>query len=144
MSRPESWKPWQAENAPSMDVLYVAGPFSALTPEGVAANVAEAVAFGQKIRELGALPLVPHVAVVQTEDYEAAMKECFEMIRRADAVILMPKWHLSPGAVREHYFAKTRGMVVFESLEAYRRAANFVERRPSRIQKSMEALHGGS
>lgn len=116
-----------AEDAPSRDVIYVAGPFSALTPEGIEANIAEAVAFGQQIRALGALPLVPHVAIIHTQDYEAAMGECFELIRRADAVILMPTWQQSPGAVREHRFAKIRGMVVFESLEAYQQAVHATE-----------------
>lgn len=127
MTARKAWPTSHAEDAPSLDVLYVAGPISALTPEGIEANIAEAVAFGQQVRALGALPLVPHVAILHTHDYEAAMRECFELIRRADAVILMPTWQQSPGAVREHLFAKVRGMVVFESLEAYQQAVHATE-----------------
>lgn len=102
----------------SLNVIYCAGPYSGSTPGMVADNVADAVHFGKKVRALGALPLVPHVTVLSTDDYEGAMVECFELIRRSDAVVLMPTWHLSPGAVREKAFAEGLGLMVFESLEA--------------------------
>ncbi|WP_257303445.1 DUF4406 domain-containing protein [Geothrix campi] len=106
----------RAEDANGMDVIYVAGPYSAATPQGVAQNVAAAVAFGQKVRALGALPVVPHLTILPTDDYEAAMRECFEMIRRSDAVILMPTWKQSPGAGRELDFARALGLTVFDHL----------------------------
>ena len=106
----------RAEDAAGLDVIYCAGPYSAPTLEGVADNVAAAVAFGQKVRALGALPLVPHVTVLPTDDYEGAMSECFELIRRSDAVILMPAWRQSPGAMRELDFARALGLVVFGHL----------------------------
>jgi len=106
----------RAEDANGLDVIYCAGPYSAATPEGVAENVAAAVAFGQKVRALGALPVVPHLTVLPADDYEAAMRECFELIRRCDAVILMPTWRQSPGAGRELDFARSLGLTVFDHL----------------------------
>ena len=55
----------------SLEVIYVARPFSAPTPEGVEANVMAAVAFGQEVRTTGFIPLVPHVAILPIGNTEA-------------------------------------------------------------------------
>ena len=48
--------------------------------------------------------------------YEEYMEKSFELIDRADAVYLLPKWYASKGAVREVYFAHTKGIPITESL----------------------------
>lgn len=50
-------------------------------------------------------------------DYEEYMEKSFELIDRADAVYLLPKWYASKGAMREVYFAHQNGLRVTESLE---------------------------
>lgn len=112
----------------SLEVIYVAGPFSAPTPEGVYSNVMAALAFGQQVRAMGFIPLVPHVAILPTgnteADYEAALAECFELLSRSDALVLMPTWRKSPGAMREREFAERLGLPIFEALEALQEAAH--------------------
>lgn len=102
-------------------VVYVAGPYSAPDLEGLLENIKAAVVFGQKVRALGFLPLVPHVAILPVGDteaeYEQALGECFELLARCDALVLMPTWEQSPGARRERAFAERYGVPVFETLE---------------------------
>ena len=102
-------------------VVYVSGPYSAPDAEGLLENIKAALAFGQKVRALGFLPLVPHVAILPVGDteaeYEQALAECFELLARSDALVLMPTWEQSPGARRERAFAERYGVPVFESLE---------------------------
>lgn len=50
-------------------------------------------------------------------DYEEYMEKSFELIDRADAVYLLPNWYASKGAVREIYFAHTKGLPITESLQ---------------------------
>ena len=115
----------------SLEVVYVAGPFSAPTPEGIYENVMAAVEFGQKVRAMGFVPMVPHAAVLPmgtTEaEYEAALAECFELLSRCDAVLLMPTWQQSPGARRERDFAERLGLPVFEGLEQLQEVAHAIE-----------------
>ena len=49
--------------------------------------------------------------------YEEYMEKSFELIDRADAVYLLPKWYASKGAVREIYFAHRNGLPITESLQ---------------------------
>lgn len=42
-------------------------------------------------------------------DYESCMYICLAMISVCDAIYLMPCWKKSPGARREHNFARTIG-----------------------------------
>lgn len=114
----------------SVELVYIAGPFSASTSAGIFRNTAAAVAFGQEVRALGLVPMVPHVAILPTDTtpdaYEAAMRECFEILSRCDALVLMPSWRQSPGAVRECERAEALGLEVFESLEALKGAARAI------------------
>ncbi len=115
---------------PSLELVYIAGPFSAPTPEGIYENVMAAVEFGQQVRAQGFVPLVPHVTVLPTgnteAEYEAALAECFELLSRCDAMALMPNWRESPGAVRERARAEELGIVVFETLTDVREGADAI------------------
>jgi hypothetical protein len=112
----------------SLEVVYIAGPYSSPHPGVVLQNVAEAVAFGQQVRALGLVPVVPHVAILPTgrteAEYEAAMAECFELLSRCDAVVLMPTWRNSPGAVRERAHAEALGIEIFGGIEDLQEVAD--------------------
>ena len=43
--------------------IYCASPFSASTAQLVEANIDHAVTTGIKVREMGAIPVVPHISV---------------------------------------------------------------------------------
>lgn len=107
----------------SRSVVYVAGPYTAPDAEGRQANIQAAVSFGQEARALGFIAQVPHVAILPTEDYELALAECFELLYRCDALVLMPTWRESPGAQRERDFAESLGIPIFEGLEQLREVA---------------------
>jgi hypothetical protein len=47
-------------NILNIPLVYIAGPFSAPTREGVEANIAAAVQVGLDVAALGACPVVPH------------------------------------------------------------------------------------
>lgn len=115
----------------SLEVIYVAGPYSHAVPAQVSLNVHEAVRFGQQVRAQGFIPLVPHVAILPTgnteAEYEAALAECFELLSRCDALVLMPTWPKSPGAARERAFAEELGLPVFEGLDALQEAAHAID-----------------
>ena len=99
-------------------LLYIAGPYSG-TDDEIAANVAAACAWGLKVRELGVVPVVPHITIVPHEDltWGQAMQECFAILSRCDAVLMLPGWDQSRGAVAEHGFATDEGMPIFEDLD---------------------------
>jgi hypothetical protein len=45
--------------------------------------------------------------------YETWMQGDFELIRRADALVMVPNWRDSPGATREREFALQIGLPVY-------------------------------
>lgn len=104
-----------------MKRVYVAGPFSAPTPEGVAANTARAFEHGQRIDDLGANAFVPHLFKLWDEHfpagYERWMKKCFAELKRSDVLFLIAP---SPGANREVEFAKQHFIPVFTGFDALR------------------------
>ncbi|HJV39985.1 MAG TPA: DUF4406 domain-containing protein [Geothrix sp.] len=114
----------------TMEVIYVAGPYSGKAPEDVYRNIQAAIAVGQQVRALGLVPLVPHTAILPTgtteAEYEAALAECFELMTRCDGMVLMPTWRESPGAVRECEYAERFGLEVFECLEDLQEAMALV------------------
>lgn len=99
-----------------MRVVYVAGPFRA--PDGweVACNVFRAEDAGREVARLGAMPLIPHsigarMAGTETELYW--IEGTLELMRRADAVLVLPDWERSVGTVGEVRAATNLGMPVF-------------------------------
>lgn len=97
-----------------MQVVYVSGPFTG----EVATNRAAAIAMGEKLRCLGYCALVPHIAVVPFEEpdaprsYAQAMRECVELMKRCDAVLMTERWQQSRGARIEHFLALRAGITV--------------------------------
>lgn len=100
-----------------MRLLYLAGPYSAPTPEGVAANVAAAVAEAKKIatRFPGIFPVVPHTfsgGGDWGQSYEFWLAGTMEVMRRCDAVLMLSGWGHSKGAQEELREAERLGKPV--------------------------------
>lgn len=100
-----------------MRLLYLAGPYSAPTPEGVAANVAAAVAEAKKIaaRFPGIFPVVPHTfsgGGGWGQSYRWWIDGTLEVMRRCDAVLMLPGWARSKGAQEELREAERLGKPV--------------------------------
>jgi nucleoside 2-deoxyribosyltransferase len=107
-------------------LIYVAGPYTAETPEGVEANIRAAEEIGKEVLLRGFVPVVPH-AMTGRGTWEQALPDwshedwlfnfCFPLIRHCDALLLMPEWESSRGAVMELHYAREKRKPVFYGLE---------------------------
>lgn len=97
-------------------LIYVAGPYSAPTPELVDANIANAGDAAITLWRQGHAVICPHLNTARMEDsldYETVLAGDFVMIARCDALYMLQGWEKSPGATREHVYAKDRGIPIF-------------------------------
>lgn len=103
-----------------MKVVYVAGRFRAGTHWGVVQNVRAAEAVALEVWRAGAAALCPHL---NNQNFEGALPDevwltgALELLRRCDAMILVPGWEESRGTLKEVEEAKTRSMPVFQRVD---------------------------
>ncbi len=100
-----------------MKCIYIAGPFRASTPWGIEENVRRAERYSLRMWQLGIVPICPHT---QTRFFQgSANDETFlegtlEIMRRCDAVFLVPGWERSTGTRGEIAEARMLGLPVFD------------------------------
>lgn len=90
-------------------VVYVAGAYTADTPEQVEENVRLAIEAGVKIRNAGGVPFIPHLShyIMPFVDEELRYNSDYwlewdlVMLAKCDMLYLMPSWVNSKGAQRE-------------------------------------------
>ena len=107
--------------------IYVAGPYTADTDEGILENIAKAEEIGQALLVKGYLPIIPH-KITSFWDRKGPTKGwdhqtwidrwCRPLLDRCDAVFMVPGWETSPGATIEYHHATEKGKPVYFSLEA--------------------------
>lgn len=103
-----------------MKVVYLAGPFRATTNWGVQQNVRLAETFALEIWRIGAVAVCPHK---NTQHFHGALPDSvwlrgdLELLRRCDAIFLLPGWHGSSGARIEHWVARHRKLPIFSALD---------------------------
>jgi hypothetical protein len=100
-----------------LPVVYIAGPYRAKTAWGIERNVRRAEGVALDIASFGAGFLCPHSMCrffqgTVSDDYWLAMT--LELLRRADAVALVPGWDVSPGARAEVEEANRLQLSVFD------------------------------
>lgn len=110
-----------------MRIVYVAGPYMGATHDGksyyqISKNILEAREWAKKIIEAGAFPFTPHLNSYHMEcdvDKPADWwrEADLEMLRRCDAIFLIPGWQESKGARMEKEFALRSSIPVFYDLE---------------------------
>lgn len=99
-----------------MKVVYVAGPFRGKTEWEIHSNVHIAECASLQIAYLGAMPLCPHK---NTEHFHGLLTDQFwldgtlELLRRADAVLVLSGWEHSHGTLGEIKEAGRLGIPVF-------------------------------
>jgi hypothetical protein len=100
-------------------LCYVAGPYSAETPEAVQANVDAAIDAGNRLMDAGVGVVVPHLShyahARKERGYEEWMTLDFELLSRCDVLLRLPGD--SPGADREVAFAIRECIPVFTVVE---------------------------
>jgi hypothetical protein len=102
-------------------IIYIAGPFRAPAAWGIEQNIREAERVGLEVARVGAVPLIPHTMY---RHFQGACSDDFwlqatsDLLRKSDAVLLLPRWRLSAGARGEERLARTLGLPVFHSLAA--------------------------
>lgn len=112
-----------AEQGGEMKVIYIAGPFGAPTSWQVAENIRSAERLALEVWRLGAVAICPHAnsgTMAGALPEATALAGYLEVLRRCDAVLLMPDWRQSPGACQEHAQAKRERMPTFDSIEGLR------------------------
>ena len=104
-------------------VVYVAGPYSAPTHTGIAANILAARECAMKVWQAGAAAICPHLnthshfEVDSGLTYQDYMDGDFEILKKCDAVFMMPTWEQSKGAKMEHEFARQHFIPILFSLD---------------------------
>lgn len=104
-----------------MKTIYIAGPFRAENPWEVEKNIrnAEHVAFG--VACMGVAFICPHSMTryfdgTLTDDYWLAMT--IELLKRCDAVYLVPGWESSRGTIAEIAEAEKLDIPVLRNYKA--------------------------
>jgi nucleoside 2-deoxyribosyltransferase len=102
-----------------MKVVYIAGPFTGPNNWEIELNVRSAENIAMAVAEMGGMPLCPHS---NTRFFHGTISAEFwyegtlELLRRADAVVVVSGWQRSKGTRREIDEAGRLGKPVFYSL----------------------------
>lgn len=108
-----------------MRVVYVAGPFRAVNQRGepdmwrVQQNVMRAMEVARAVWHVGVAALCPHansMFFTGAEPDSVWLAGAIELMRRCDAVIVVPGWEQSAGTIEEVRIAREIGLPVFVDL----------------------------
>lgn len=101
-----------------MLLIYIAGKYRGKTSWQVEQNIRAAEIVGFDLAsKYNIVPIIPHTMYRHfdgelTDDFW--LKGTLELMRRCDAAVFIPGWHLSSGAVGEHKEAQRIGMPTFD------------------------------
>ena len=94
-----------------MRLIYVSGPYRAPTLSGVQHNIRVAELWANRLWRMGFAVICPHKntafmdGIIHPDDPDADADAIIggdiEMIRRSDAIFMLPNWHASKGAKEE-------------------------------------------
>jgi hypothetical protein len=100
-----------------MQVIYVAGPYSAPTEDGVEANIDRAREAGRRLLDLGYAVIIPHTMTGHMEGpHDLFLQADLEIIRRlqpGDGLYMLRGWQYSRGARREWRLAHEIGLRIW-------------------------------
>ncbi len=103
-------------------LVYLAGPITARNGYTIEDNKKVAEATLYECLRMGIPcfmpPIIPHSEV----DYETCLEYDNAVIRRCTAMLMLPRWHESPGALKERALAIELDMEIFDSIEELRKA----------------------
>lgn len=94
-----------------MPVIYVAGPYTALTAMEVEGHVHNARVVGQWLASIGFSPLIPHSNTAGFDGPSAFWYSATaELLRRCDGIVVLPGSERSAGTQHEIQLAEKLGM----------------------------------
>jgi hypothetical protein len=101
------------------NVIYISGKLSA---GNIRENTSIARKAAVKLWELGYTVICPHLNTIDFHvdcdiDYTDYIEGDLVIIDRCDAILMLPGWQESRGALVEHYYAKEKGKKIFFSIE---------------------------
>jgi len=102
-----------------MRVIYVAGRYTGANAWEIAENVRAAERVAYEVALLGVMPLCPHANTAHfygTKSAEFWYEGTLELLRRCDALVLVPGWETSKGVAAELAEAEARKIPVFKTL----------------------------
>lgn len=88
----------------AVKLVYIAGPFRASTAWEIEQNIRRAEDAGLDVAILGAVPVIPHSMYRFYHgqcDGKFWLEATLELLRKCDAVLLLPGWHFSSGSIGE-------------------------------------------
>lgn len=100
-----------------MTLLYLSGPYRAPTINGIYENIQRARVLAVELWKAGYAVLCPHLNTAFMDGdvpIEAIPDGDYEMVRRCDAVVMLPGWQTSVGATQERLIAIGNGTPVYE------------------------------
>lgn len=108
-----------------LEVIYIAGPYSGEDAAAIQRHVDVAQAAGQEILRRGHACLCPHSMTHDWDigtgiEYETFLHTDLELLARCDAVLMLPGWSRSRGAMGEYQEARRLGLKIYLGLEEIR------------------------
>jgi len=103
-------------------LIYVAGPYRASTKKEIQENIQKAKETSFDIIRAGHYPVCPHTMTQGwckegDFDIETILQCDFEIVKKCDALLLLPGWERSEGACREKELAETFKKPIYYKVE---------------------------
>ena len=112
-------------------VAYVAGPYTAPTPEGIRSNIERAQQVALDCLREGLDPYTPHVmshGIEETQSESEWLALGLRWLERCDVVVLCPGWRASRGTLAEVARAGELGIPVVEHSDLSEFVGSRIER----------------
>lgn len=114
--------PEEVKKMEAAQVVYLAGPFTANTIEGIQHNIQIAKSVALALWKMGYIVMCPHTNAGGTDWLDSDLPESrimfgdIVLMLRCDMVVLLPGWENSKGTQKELVFAHGAGMPVLEAM----------------------------
>lgn len=120
-------------------ILYLAGAYSGKTKEETQKNIDYAMSISKELWGKKYTVICPHGNTANFEipdvTYDDYLRGDFEIISRCDALVLLPNWSLSNGAIKEKDYAQSLGVPVWYYPELPRMRERMTDRQEEHLAR---------